>query len=86
MNSPMITGYAVDEIMWNKFKAVLDACNDAGLEPPVEVVVYFDGYTVPTSPTIFGQTVDAITKNKFGGFDIDLMSIPGCVTSIIGLK
>lgn len=72
---------------WKKYKAIWDACNEAGVEPPDEVSKYFD-YEDPK----FDRGIrDDLTKHECcmewnkemeSGYEIDVSKLPANVTHI----
>lgn len=73
--STHVIGFVPPDETWQKMKAIYDACEAAGIEPPQEVEDFFDGEPDPQ-----GQEME-IPHRKWEadareGFEIDVSAIP----------
>lgn len=77
--STTVVGFRPADEQWQKMKAAWDACRAAGIEPPIEVVKFFDGEYPGDKP---GQEVDlGAAKREWGnehssGYEIDVETLP----------
>lgn len=74
-----VVGFRPADDQWRKMKAAWDACKTAGIEPPREVVKFFDDVYPGDKP---GQEVElGVAKREWKddyrhGFEIDIEAIP----------
>ena len=79
--STHVIGFVPPDETWQKMKAVHDACEAAGIDPPSEVEMFFDG-----EPDSLGQEIE-IPHRKWRaeareGIEIDASAIPPQVQTI----
>lgn len=74
-----VIGYQPADEQWKKMKAAWDACAAAGIDPPDEVIDFFDGENPGDSP---GKEVD-INNGVTGwqaegrdGYEVDITALP----------
>lgn len=71
---------------WEKMKTVYDSCIDAGVEPPDEVLDFFNSEPPdPKGVVITLKESEGVSKYKDDmreGFEVDLSEIPKQITTI----
>lgn len=82
--STHVIGIKPPDEKWKKMKAIWDACSAAGIEPPGEVVSFFD-YTAPDPLGVEvaiekSRSVKEYTDDMRSGFEVDLKALPEDVT------
>jgi hypothetical protein len=81
--STHIVGFAAPDEKWKRMRAVWDACEDAGVPAPSEVLEFFN-YEAPTEagvtiPLEGHESVTAYKRDMQDGFEIDVRKLPGNV-------
>jgi len=82
--SLVVEGFRPPDDEWRKMKAVWDACEAAGIDPPQEVADFFDG----VEPDPAGITVDLEPRlrdwhgESANGYELTVADIPENVTVI----
>ncbi len=78
--STHIAGIVPPDDTWKKMKAVWDACVAAGVSPPDEVAVFFDGENPDPAGVVIGLDrkpgVEEWTSNSQSGIQVDLTKLP----------
>ena len=74
--SKHVIGFVPPDDDWKKMKAIYDACEKAGIEPPDEVNEFFDN----EKPDASGQKIEIPHEEWHGdiseGFEIKVSEIP----------
>ena len=80
----MVIGYTPIDKRWREMKKIYDACKEANVAIPQEVVSYFNGLTPPNDPEGIAVCIDrAVTTDEFGTvLYVDLTLVPENVTKI----
>lgn len=81
--STRVIGFVPPDEAWQKMKAVWDACDAAGIDPPAAVVSFFDG----EAPDPAGQELELPIREWSGGeagagYELDVAAIPAQVRTI----
>ena len=81
-----IEGLCPPEVEWKKMKAVWDACEEAGIDPPKTVIDFFDGAS-PDPAGVIMDLEDTPALEKYEdemveGYVIDLAKLPSHLTRI----
>jgi hypothetical protein len=81
--STWVRGFVPPDEAWQKMKAVWDACQAAGIDPPPEVEDFFDG----KPPDLAGMEVDLPVREWNGhemgaGYELEVSAIPAKVRVI----
>lgn len=80
--STHVVGFIPPDETFRKMQAVWDACREAGIDPPREVLGFF-GYREPDES---GREVELdlreFASDMAGGYELDLETIPPGVKSI----
>jgi len=85
--STHVVGFKPPDDKWKKMKAVYDACQKAGINPPEEVFNFFGGSSEPDDQGVEVAIQKLPCTKKFSseskqGFEIDLKKLPPDVTVI----
>ena len=77
--STHVVGFRPADEQWNKMKAIWLACEAAGIKPPDEVLVFFEGEPPGDKPGQEVRLETAVTKwndESRQGYEIDLAQLP----------
>ena len=82
--STHIIGFAPPDERWEQMKAIFDACENAGIEIPLEVELFFaDGRPDPCGVEVAISHSEYYDNNHCReGFEITLADIPSHITHI----
>jgi len=79
-----VIGFRPPDVKWKSMKKVYDACKSAGVQPPSEVIEFFEC----VEPDDCGVRVNidcAVTKREESGengFEVDVTKLPTDVTRV----
>lgn len=76
--STSVVGFRPIDEKWKQMKAVWDACESAGVDPPEEVAKFFE-YCEPDNAGVEVSIRDAATKwhNSYAsGYEVDITKLP----------
>lgn len=86
--STHVVGYVPRDEKWEKYVTIYRNCEDAGVEPPDEVLDFFDWSSLEEVEKLPGREVDieSAVEEYFGdsstGYTINLPELPREVTAI----
>jgi hypothetical protein len=84
--STHVVGFKAPDEKWRKMKSVWDTCRDAGVDPPDEVIQYFEG----EAPDERGVEVDIEgmpccrewKAEMEDGYEVEITKVPKGVTHV----
>jgi hypothetical protein len=82
--STHVCGFRPPDEKWRKMKAAWDSCTQAGVDPPTEVLEFFN-HEEPDPNGVevdLGDAKSDYSADSSSGFEIDLSLIPKDVTII----
>lgn len=84
--STYVIGFHPPDAKWQQMKAVWDSCRSAGVDPPDEVLSFFD-HEPPDDAGVKINLEEHACCSKYGedmteGFEIDISKLPPNITKI----
>lgn len=80
--STYVIGFKEPDETWNKYKKVWDACNEAGVDIPDDVLEYFNHEAPDESGVEVELETQEYTDYAKEGFEIDVSKLPKHVSRI----
>ena len=78
-----VVGFRPPNEKWRAMKAVWDSCRKAGIEPPKEVLAFFDGKRPdPAGVEVELECVSEYHGDGREGLEVDILSLPQDVTVV----